>query len=199
MTRRWIALLIVPVSLSGCGSLAPRSSSPPLGRTLAVEAAPATSTNAPSGDPPAERDGSVPAGLAAKENAPAAGAVAGSPRAALERYALAYTNWHAASLPARERELAALAVGAARLAAEATGASQGAAAALASNHVQNKGVVLAIAAGQGRAHGQWVVVTQEQTTGTGPYAGLPAAPHVTLARTARLHRGWAVSEWSPQS
>jgi len=199
MTRRWIALLIVPVSLSGCGSLAPRSSSPPLGRALDAEAASTSDAPAPAGDPPAERDGTVPAGQAAKQNTLTAGALARSPRAALERYALAYTNWHAASLLARERELAALAVGAARLAAEQTAASQSAAAELASNHVQNKGVVLTITPGQGPARGQWVVVTQEQTTGTGAYAGLPAAPHVTLARTARLHRGWAVSEWSPQS
>ncbi len=200
MTRGRIALLVVPDRPRRLRRrLAPRGSSPPLGRALGAEAAPATSATAPSGDPPAERDGSVPAGLAAKENAPAAGAVAASPRAALRRYALAYTNWHAASLPARERELAALAVGAARLAAEQTAASQSAAAALAADHVQDKGVVLAIAAGQGAARGQWVVVTQEQTIGTGAYAGLPAAPHVTLARTARLRRGWAVSEWSPQS
>jgi hypothetical protein len=199
MTRRSIALLIVPVSLSGCGSLAPRSSSPPLGRALAVEAAPARSANAPSGDPPAERDGSVPAGLAARENAPAAGAFAGSPRAALERYALAYTNWRAASLLARERELAALAVGAARLAAEQTAAAGGDVAGLARDHVQNKGVVLAIAPAQGPAHGTWVVVTQEQTTGTGPYAGVPIAPHVTLARVRRLRKGWVISDWSPRS
>jgi hypothetical protein len=199
MTRRWIALAILPLGLGGCGSLAPRSSSPPLGRTLAVEAAPATSANALSGDPPAERDGSVPAGLAVKENAPAADALSGSPRAALERYALAYTNWRAASLPARERQLAALAVGAARLTAEQTAAAGGDAAVLATDHVQNTGVVLAIAPAQGPAHGMWVVVTQEQSTGTVPYAGLPAAPHVTLARLERLHHGWVIADWSPES
>jgi len=199
MTRRWIALLMVPLSLSGCGSFAPRSSSPPLGRTLDAEAAPATSANAPSGDPLAERGGTVPAGQAAKQNTLTAAATALSPRAALDRYALAYTNWHASDLRAHELALAAMAIGAARLPAEQTAASQSAAAELAVDHVQNKGVVLAIAPGQGPARGQWVVVTQEQTIGTGAYAGLPAAPHVTLARTAHLPHGWAVSEWSPQS
>jgi len=100
---------------------------------------------------------------------------------------------------ADERHLASLAVGAARLAAEQTAASQSAAAQLAANHVQDKGVVLAITPGLGPARGQWVIVTQEQTTGTGPYAGLPSSPHVTLARAARLGRGWVVSEWSPRS
>jgi hypothetical protein len=199
MTPRWIAILILPVTLGGCGAPTTPRSSPPLGRALDAEAAPATSTNTPSGDPPAERDGTVLAGQAAKQNTLATGATALSPRAALERYALAYTNWHASGLRAHELALAAVAVGAARLAAEQTAASQSAAAALAGDHVQNKGVVLAIAPGQGPARGRWVVVTQEQTIGTGPYAGLPAAPHLTLARTARLHHGWAVSAWSPRS
>jgi hypothetical protein len=77
--------------------------------------------------------------------------------------------------------------------------SQGAAAELAANHVENKGVLLAIISGEGPAHGQWVVVTQEQTTGSGPYSGLPTSPHVTLAKTVRLRNGFAVSQWNPQS
>jgi hypothetical protein len=150
-------------------------------------------------DPLPERDGTVPKSQVAKENTPATGSTAPSPQAALRRYALTYTNWQATSLPGHERQIASLAVGSARLAAEQTAASQSAAAQLASNHVQNKGVVLAIAPGEGPAHGQWVVVTHEQTTGTGPYAGLPPTPHVTLARTERLRRSWAVSEWLPQN
>jgi hypothetical protein len=59
--------------------------------------------------------------------------------------------------------------------------------------------VLAITTGEGPARGQWIVVTQEQTTGTGPYAGLPPAPHVTVARAKRLGRAWIVSEWNPES
>jgi hypothetical protein len=92
-----------------------------------------------------------------------------------------------------------MAIGAARLAAEQTDASQSRAAALTADHVENKGVVLAITPGQGPALGQWVVVTQELTMGAGAYTGLPSSPHVTLARVARLNSGWLVSEWSPQS
>jgi hypothetical protein len=152
-----------------------------------------------SDDPPAERNGTVPQSQVAAEKKLTPGSVARSPQAALRRYALAYTNWTASSLPAHERSLASRAVGPARLAVEQIAASESDTAALAADNVQNKGVVLAIASAQGPARGQWLVVTQEQTTGTGPYAGLPPAPHVSLARIAHVGRGWAVSEWSPKS
>jgi len=126
-------------------------------------------------------------------------AVEPSPRAAIRRYALAYTNWDARTLPAHERALASLAVGPARLADEQTAASQSRAKELAADHVRARGAILAIAVGTGQAHGQWVIVTAEQTTGTGPYAGLPASPHLTLARTVQLGSYWAVSEWNPQT
>jgi hypothetical protein len=190
-------LLLALVGLGGCGEHSTASSLAPLGRALSGEPATAIDAPTPSGDPPAERNGTV--AQAAAENEPMAGSLASSPRAAVRRYALAYTNWQANSLPAHERRLATLAVGAARLTAEQIAASESSAAELAADHVQNKSVVLAIAPGQGLARGQWVVVTEEQTTGTGPFAGLPAAPHVTLARTARAGSGWAVSEWSPRS
>jgi hypothetical protein len=125
--------------------------------------------------------------------------LASSPVAALTRYALAYTNWRASRLPARERQLAALAVGVARLSAEQTAAAQSGAATLAAHQVANVGQVVAIAPGEGADRGQWVIVTEEQTTGTGQYAGLPAGPHVTLARVVHLAGGWAVSAWDPIS
>jgi hypothetical protein len=115
------------------------------------------------------------------------------------RYALAYTNWRASQLPARERQLAALSVGVARLGAEQAAAAQSGVAALAAHDVANVGQVVAIAPGEGSDRGQWVVVTEEHTTGTGAYAGLPAGPHVTLARVVHLASGWAVSAWDPIS
>ena len=191
--------LLVAIGLGGCGGGSTSSISPPLGRALTPERAPVSPAPAPTGDPPEERDGTVAQGQTAAEKAPTPGSLASSPQAALRRYALVYTNWQARDLPAHERRLASLAVGAARLAAEQTAASQSAATQLAEDHVQNTGVLLAIAPGQGLAHGQWVVVTQEQTTGTGPYAGLPTSVHVTLSRVTRPGRSWAVSEWSPRS
>jgi hypothetical protein len=132
------------------------------------------------------------------DNALAHGAAAPTPQAALRRYALAYANWSAAALPARERELAALSVGPARLAAEQIAASQSANAALVADHVDNRGVVLSIAEGQAPARGEWVVVTEERTTGSRAYAGLPAGTAVTLARVVPVAGGWAVVEWNPR-
>lgn len=192
------ALVLAVIGLSGCGKNSASSTSPPLGRPLHAELAPLSPAPVSSGDPPKERGGTIPPGQAATTYSRSTTSGAPSPQVALRSYALMYTNWQASSLPAHERALASLAVGAARLAAEQTAASQSGAATLEADRVQNKGVVLVIARGQGPARGKWVVVTQEQTTGIGPYAGLPSLPHVTLARTARLGGGWAVSEWSPK-
>jgi hypothetical protein len=145
-----------------------------------------------------ERGGTVPAGLASREDAPAASAGASSPEAALRRYALAYTNWQAGTLVAHERRLAALTVGPARLTALQTAAARGDAGELAAHRVQNTGTVLSIAPGQGAARGRWVIVTREQTAGTGAYAGVPLSLHVTLARVLGLGGGWVVDEWAPQ-
>ncbi len=114
-------------------------------------------------------------------------------------YALAYTNWNAATLPAHERRLAALGWGAARHIPQQTAASQSGLTALADNHVQNHGTVLSIAEGEGSAYGYWVVVTQERTTGTGVYSGLPPSPHITLARAKTVRGRWVVTMWRPQS
>ncbi len=192
-----LTLILALMSLSGCGASSTTSTPSPLGRSFAAAPGPASPAAAPIGDPPAERHGTVPERSALKESTPSS--LAPSPQTALLRYALLYTNWQAASLPALERRLASLAVGAARLSAEQAGASRSAAATLAADHVQNTGVVLSIAAGRGPARGQWIVVTQEQSTGTGPYAGLPATLHVTLARTERVNRSWVISEWSPRT
>lgn len=190
-----LTLILALTLLSGCGSATSVTSS--LGRSFAAPPSSASPALAPSGDPPAERNGTVPENAASKENTP--NSLAPSPQAALLRYALAYTNWRAARLPATERHLASLSVGAARLTAEQIAASDSATAELAANHVQNKGTVLAIAAGRGPARDQWIVVTEEQTTGTGPYAGLSPTLHVTLARTERLDHGWVISGWTPRT
>jgi hypothetical protein len=190
-----LALILALTFLSGCGATTSAPSS--LGRSFAATPEPANPALAPTGDPPAERHGTVPENIASKEDTPSS--LAPSPQIALLRYAQVYTNWQAASLPATDRQLASLAVGAARLTAEQLTASNSAAAELAANHVQNKGTVLAIAARRGPARDQWIVVTEEQTTGTGPYAGLPPTLHVTLARTKHLNHSWAISGWTPRT
>jgi hypothetical protein len=84
------------------------------------------------------------------------------------------------------------------VAAEQIAASRSDNAALAADHVENCGVVLSIAEGQAPARGKWVVVTEERTSGSGAYAGLPAGTDVTLARVVPVAGGWAVVEWSPR-
>jgi hypothetical protein len=192
-------LVLALVGFNGCG--AATSLKPPriLGRSFNAEPLVVRQAPAPAGDPPSERDGTVPPSRVTAEIRPSPGAAATSPKEALRRYALTYTNWQAINLSAHERALAALAIGPARLAAEQTVASESITASLAKHNVTNRGVVLSITAGEGPARGQWVVVTQEQTTGTGPYVGLAPGPHVTFAKTKRSDRDWFVFEWSPQS
>jgi hypothetical protein len=192
-----LALILALISLSGCGASSTTSVPSPLGRGFAATSSPPGAASAPSGDPPPERHGTVPQGVAGKENTPSS--LAPSSQAALLRYAFLYTNWQATSLPTVERQLASLAVGPARLTAEQIAASTSAVDELAAHHVQNSGIVLAIAPGRGPARGQWIVVTQEQSTGTGPYAGLPPTLHVTLASTEHRDQGWAVSGWTPRT
>jgi hypothetical protein len=189
-------------ALSGCGAADP--SSAPLGRALdapraAVAGSPTAAVATPAGDPPHERGGHVPSAAAATEDRPASAGLARSPIAALTRYSLRYTNWRASQLAEREHQLASMSVGAARLSAEQTAAGGSDAVALAAHNVANAGQVVAVAPGEGRDRGQWVIVTWERTTGSGPYAALPAGPHVTLARVARVDGRWAVSAWDPVS
>ncbi len=198
-----VATTGLALALAGCGGS--HIASTPLGRPLGMAAtAPAAQSSrpslaAPAGDPPHERGGEIAPAAAEAQDRPAPAGLAPSPTAALTRYALAYTNWRASQLLLRERQLAALSVGVARLSAEQTAAAQSGATALAAHDVANVGQVVAIAPGEGPDRGQWVVVTEEQTTGTGSYAGLPAGPHVTLARVVHLRVGWAVSAWDPIS
>jgi hypothetical protein len=193
-------LPLVLLLLAGCSSQAEPTRAPatpgrPLGRaSQSVAAAPA-----PHGDPPAERRGTIPSDRSAATTDAGTEARAQSARAALAKYALAYSNWRAGDLVAHERQLARLAVGPARLTAEQTAASQSAIGQLVARHVRNEGVVVSIGAGRGPASARWVVVTRERTSGTGAYADLPVSLHVTFARTARHAGGWVISEWSPKT
>jgi hypothetical protein len=193
--------LLAAIGLSGCG--ASSGVNVPLGRSIAPgppHAAATQAAPASAGDPPGEQGGTIPPAARRTEQTVSRAGLAQSPTQALRRYAIAYTNWQASRLAAREQLLAELATGPAKLTAEQTQAAGSATAALVASHVANAGRVLAIARAEGQAPGEWVVVTEEHTTGTGGYAGLPAGPHVTLAQVTLLPgRGWAVSTWSPAS
>jgi len=194
--RPVLAVALAAASLAGCAKTGPHRG-PPLGRALGGAPGHGGAGAAPVGDPPAERGGTIAGPQPQPATSPAA--IESSPRAALQRYALLYVNWRASGLVARERALAQLATGAARLTAEQDAAAISGAAALAADRVENRGVVLAISPGEGTAKGSWVILTEERTFGEGPYAGLPASLHVTLARVRRAASGWRVCEWVPRS
>jgi hypothetical protein len=201
MTRaRALAVAVLALALAGCAS-APRVSAP-LGRSIAPgprRPLPVSPTPAPTGDPASERGGTIPAAAQSAEDSVSPAGVASTPTQALRHYALAYVNWRASDLRARERQLAAISIGDARLTAQQQAAAHSGNAALNANHVANAGQVIAIAPGEGPESGQWVIVTLEHTTGTGAYAGVPPGPHVTLAQVRQTDGGWVVSVWNPVS
>ena len=140
-----------------------------------------------------EHDGPAPPPAPPPEGA----AMATTPEQALARYGVVYINWTAATLPADERRLAAISTGQAR--AQALAESNAPPATLIRYAVANAGAVVAIAPGQGTERGKWAIVTDEQTSGDGPYEGLPATTHVTWATVTHLVGEWIVSGWYPGS
>lgn len=140
-----------------------------------------------------ERDGPT----AAPPRRIGAGAAQASAAAAVSRYARLYVNWSWQTVPADERRLAMMSVGQAH--AQALAAAAQPERVLARYAVRNEGEVVAIAAGRGVERGRWAVVTDEQTSGDGPYEGLPARSHVTWAAVKRTRSGWVVSGWYPGS
>jgi hypothetical protein len=115
----------------------------------------------------------------------------------VERFAALYTNWDYRTLPADQRTLVAISVGAARLQARHAAASAGNRR-LAKAHVWNRGEILGVTPDQARP-GWSLVVTRELTGGSGEYASLPATYHIALALAVPVGGGWAVSQWQPQS
>ena len=101
---------------------------------------------------------------------------------ALTRYALLYINWTAANVAANQRQLAAISLGQARAQALQAAASLARDPELTKSAVSNTGTVVAIERWARRGRGLWVLVTREQTTGQGDYAGLPPTLHVIYAQ-----------------
>ena len=184
--RAAAAVLLPALMLAGCGLADPYQGHPAATPTGAGTAPPRRAAS-PHGDDGPRTPTSPP---------PGAEALASTPQAALERFASLYVNWHALQLPERARQLAALSVGQARAQAQALAAR---ASALERYQVTNAGAVTAIAPGKRQEQGRWAVITNETTSGVGPYSGLPATSHVTWANVARTPRGYAVTGWYPAS
>jgi hypothetical protein len=197
---RALALAVLALALAGCAS-APRVSDP-LGRSIAAGPPRPLAVSpppTPTGDPTTERGGTIPAAAQSAEDSVNRAGIASTPLLALRRYALAYINWRASDLQARELQLAAMSIGAAKLTAQQEAVARSGAAALNANNVANAGQVVAIAPGEGPEAGQWVIVTLEHATGSGAYAGLPPGPHVTFAQVRHMDGGWVVSAWNSVS
>jgi hypothetical protein len=187
------------VALAGCGLTDPYtakqpSSSVPNSTSTSTTPSAAT-TNA---DPAPERGGTIPADTRATQRRLAIGAGEPSPQSALERYARLYVNWSARTVATDQREIAAISVDEARAQALQAAATYAQDQTLKQSGVANSGHVVAIASST-TTPGQWVLVTSEQTTGKGDYAGLPPTLHVTYAQVIHASSGWVVSEWAPQN
>jgi hypothetical protein len=201
MALRPAGLVAIALALAGCGLSDPyehqqaqstssttrSSTSTSTGRTVVPPTSSTTAGN------PGERDegATLPNHLRL-----GAGVAAPTAQAALERFARLYINWTAGKLPARSRQLAKLATGQAQSQALALAAR---ATVLARYQVSNSGTVTAIAPGQGPQQGRWAVVSNELTTGTGPYLGLPATSHVTWATVIHTPHGFVIDGWYPAS
>ena len=172
--------------LAGCGIHDPYQ------RLTVTETSSAVSATAPAGSPDSDEDD----GPEAPTLPPVVPDAASTPQGALARFAQLYVNWTATDLQERARQLAAISIGQAR--AQALN-MQSRLALLVRYQVTNTGTVVAIARGEGVEGRRWVVVTNELTSGIGPYLGLPATSHVTWATVAQVHTGYVVSTWYPAS
>jgi hypothetical protein len=189
--------VLVAGELAGCAGIAnPYQTASTATRTTSAPTAPAP---ADTGDPTPERNGGVPAHEQGVIDRLGAGAGGASPQAAVARYAELYVNWTAAGVAANQRKLAAISLGQARAQALQAAASLARDPELTKSAVTNTGTVVAIASGQGAAAGVWVVVTREQTSGKGDYAGLPPTLHVIYAQLTRTANGWVVTQWQPEN
>jgi hypothetical protein len=121
-----------------------------------------------------------------------------TPSAALAAFSRLYSNWTYRTLTDDQRTLAAMSVGAARLAEQQAAASSQADTTIARGHIWNSGQIVSIASDRTKG-GAWAIVTREQTGGSTQYEGLPGSYHVTIARLVGVPGGYAVSEWLPQN
>jgi hypothetical protein len=123
---------------------------------------------------------------------------AATPEQAIRQFALLYIDWTWRTLPTHLRQLAAVSVGAARLAEQQAAAAAGRDSEITATQVFNRGQVVSIAPSQALPD-EWVIVTREQTGGNAQYAGLQPSWHVTLAKLTHVSSGYSISQWLPQN
>ncbi len=179
--RLQIAACLLALALSGCSNPDAPSSKPASHSAASPQSA---------GEPPA------PAAPSPSSERPVE--VRRTPQAALAAFSHIYSNWTYRTLSDRQRTLALMSVGAARLAEQQAAASSRADTTIRAGRIWNSGQIISIAEDQARP-GTWAIVTRERTGGSTQYQGLPASYHLTLARLAPVAGGYAVSEWLPQN
>lgn len=193
------AVVSTSALLTGCGISDPYQTIRTPTSLTTTTTATATTPAADARDPAPERGGTIPTTALRPQQQVAADAGSLTARDAVVRYARAYINWTAHTLGADQRRLAAMSVGAARLAAEQQASSAAIERTVRAHHLANRGQLLSVEPGEGVERGRWVIVTRERTTGTGSYHALPYGLHITLATTTHTPQGWVISQWSPQT
>jgi predicted small lipoprotein YifL len=185
-----LTMLAMIAAIAGCGIsdpyTHPQATASPHPASPAAGPAAAQSPGEPSTPPPPSAESQ------------ARSTVAATPEQAIRQFAVPYVNWTWRTLAPHLRELAAISVGAARLAEQQAAAAEGRDSEIATTHVDNRGQIISIAPSQTQS-GEWVVVTREQTGGNAQYDGLQASWHVTLAQLVHLPAGYAISQWLPQN
>lgn len=186
-----LVMLAAIVAVAGCGISDPYRHATPTTSShhpspVATGPAAAQSPGEPSTPPPPSAESQ------------ARSPVAATPEQAIRQFAVPYVNWTWRTLAPHLRELAAISVGAARLAEQQAAAAEGRDSEIATTQVDNRGQIISIAPSQTQS-GEWVVVTREQTGGNAQYDGLQASWHVTLAQLVHLPAGYAISQWLPQN
>jgi hypothetical protein len=168
MTRCALLALLVTVALAGCGLPDPYS------QQLQ------------------KRPASVPSEAARPPVVEGEPARATSATGVLARYATAWVNWSAATLPGERSALLALSIGqlAQQLSRDTAQAVKKRLQEVSNAYSRGRYVGVIREAG-GRA----VVITYEEVAPVGGQA--QGAYHVYLARTERTARGWRVAEWQP--
>jgi hypothetical protein len=152
-----VATLAAIVALARCGISDPYTHA--TGTTHPGRAAP------PAAGPAAQQNpGEAPATPPPSAEVQAPSAASATPQQAIERFALVYVKWTWRTLPAHLRELAAMSVGAARLAEQQAAAAAGRDSEITATHVYNRGQIISIAPSRTQS-GEWVIVTREQTGG----------------------------------
>jgi hypothetical protein len=178
-----VVLCVATVALAGCGITNPYvTHTQPTAKHEALSPAPA---GEPVASPPVSAQAQNPEGVQVTQ------------QGALAQFTGLYVNWSWRTLTGKQRRLAQISTGSARLSEQQAAAASAGDTTISQGQIFNTGAVLSIGLDQQQTD-QWVVVTREQTGGNTAYDGVQAALHVYFATLTKVTGGWVVSSWQPQ-